>query len=382
MRGGAKFLCFAAVLGTAGCTADSGELKIRPIADPSAKIRPGADRLADARGELALGNVGLAAEAFRKALREQPDDVNAYAGLAACYDAMGRYDLSRQYYESALALAPRSPALLNALAASLDKQGLREAAAEVRAEVADLTAASAALEQIQPEPAAAPLMAKSEPAPFVVRSEPASVTVALPPAQLVSRGVTADLPSFQEPSASVTVALPPARPVGPSKVVPAVALPAPNLSAQAKVDVQSELGPRLIRLSLGEVALITDNRPAWQPRVVARTAQSTTVRWVPLRNATASARPNIRLLNAARYQGLAAQTRTVLLDRGWRLIEIGDAAQTRATSLVVYPASRQMLGRSLAAQFGFRSAVTGKSDQLVILLGRDATAIRAGRARG
>src|SRR5436190_15314163 len=119
MRGGANFLCFAAVLGAAGCAADSGELKIRPIADPSAKIRPGPDRLADARGQLALGNVGLAAEAFRKALREQPDDVEAYAGLAACYDAMGRYDVSRQYYESALALAPKSPALLNAFAVSL-----------------------------------------------------------------------------------------------------------------------------------------------------------------------------------------------------------------------------------------------------------------------
>jgi hypothetical protein len=93
-------------------------------------------------------------------------------------------------------------------------------------------------------------------------------------------------------------------------------------------------------------------------------------------------RPNIRLLNAARHQGLAARTRNVLLGRGWRLIEIGDAAEVRTTSLVIYPASRQALGRSLAAQFGFRSAVTGKSDQLVVLLGRDAAAMRAIRARG
>jgi tetratricopeptide (TPR) repeat protein len=373
MRGGAKFLCFAAAFGAAGCTADSGELKIRPIADPSAKIRPGADRLADARAQLALGNVGLATEAFRKALREQPDNVDAYAGLAACYDAMGRYDLSRQNYESALALAPRSPALLNAFAVSLDRQGLREAAAEVRSEVADLAAASAALEEVE---------ARSDPAPLVVKSEPASVTIALPPAQIVSRRVAADLRPIQPASASVTVALPPARPAATSVAVPSVALPAPNLSAQARVDVQSEGGLRLVRLSLGEVALITDNQPVWQPRVVARTARSTTVRWVPLRNATASTRPNIRLLNAARHQGLAARTRTVLLDRGWRLIEIGDASQVRATSLVVYPASRQSLGRSLAAQFGFRSVVTSKSDQLVVLLGRDAAAMRVRRARG
>jgi hypothetical protein len=134
-------------------------------------------------------------------------------------------------------------------------------------------------------------------------------------------------------------------------------------------------------LSLGEVALFTTDEPRWRPQVVARTAQSTTVRWVPLRTASAR-RPNVRLLNAARSQGLAARTRNVLLGRGWRLIDIGDAAEVRATSLVIYPASRKALGRSLAAQFGFRSAITSKSDQLVVLLGRDAAGMRAIRARG
>src|SRR6185503_21242823 len=156
MRGGARFPCFAACLAAAGCAAE-GELTIRPIADPSAKLRPGADRLADARAQLALGNVGLATEAFRKVIREQPDNVDAYAGLAACYDAMGRYDLARQNYEAALALAPRSPALLDALAVTLDKQGLREEAAQVRAEVADLAAASAALDQAEAQPEPTPV---------------------------------------------------------------------------------------------------------------------------------------------------------------------------------------------------------------------------------
>jgi len=373
MRGGAKFLCFAACLGAAGCAAESGELKIRPIADPSAKIRPGADRLADARSQLALGNVGLATEAFRKALREQPDNVDAYVGLAACYDAMGRYDLSRQNYEAALALAPTSPPLLSALAVSLDKQGLREEAAEVRAEVADLAAASAALDRAE---------VQVESAPVIVKTGAASVTIAMPPAAVAAASVTVALPPAAPAAASITVALPPARPVVSSVVVPAISLPAPDVAAEARVDVQSAAGPRLERLSLGEVALITANDAVWRPQIVAKTAQSTTVRWVPLRNAAASPRPNIRLLNAARYQGLAARTRNVLLDRGWRLIEIGDASQVRATSLVVYPASRQALGRSLAAQFGFRSAVTGRSDQLVVLLGRDAAAIRSARARG
>jgi hypothetical protein len=134
-------------------------------------------------------------------------------------------------------------------------------------------------------------------------------------------------------------------------------------------------------MSPGVVALITyQGSTAWSPKVVARTAQSTTVRWVPLREA--SARPNIRLLNAARYQGLAARTRNYLLDRGWRKIAIGDASEVRATSVVYYPAHRQGTARSLAAQFGFRATQATQGNELVVLLGRDATARRALQTRG
>ena len=87
---------------------------------------------------------------------------------------------------------------------------------------------------------------------------------------------------------------------------------------------------------------------------------------------TAQARPNIRVLNAAQRQGLAAGARTVLLDRGWRKIEIGNAGVVRERSLVLYPMSKQTLGRSLAAQFGFRARASSETKTLVVLLGRDA----------
>jgi len=151
-----------------------------------------------------------------------------------------------------------------------------------------------------------------------------------------------------------------------------VPIPAPTLR-QVAVDLGQSAGPRLERLSPGVVALITIEQPAVQPKVIARTATSTTVRWVPVSVAGVLGRPNIRLLNAARNQGLAARTRGYLLGRGWRKIEIGDAAQVRARSIVYYPASRRMTGRSLAAQFGFASAVQ-QGDVLVVLLGRDAAA--------
>ena len=86
---------------------------------------------------------------------------------------------------------------------------------------------------------------------------------------------------------------------------------------------------------------------------------------------TAEARPNIRVLNAAQRQGLAAQSRALLLDRGWRKIEIGNA-DPRSRSVVLYPIARQTLGRSLAAQFGFPARLVANSKVLVVLLGRDA----------
>jgi hypothetical protein len=430
MHGGAKTLLVTAALATVGCAPGAKQVEIRPIADPAAKLRLGGPRLAQAKAQLALGNVGLALEAFRIVTREQPSNTEALAGLAACYSTMGRFDLARQYYEAALAISPNDPALLTALAASLDSQGMRVEAAEVRAEVSQLQAASAALDApIGPDPE--PAVVQSVPvkpavkvisAPLavaapIVQAMPAgpTVTVKLPPARPaqaplataqaqahpVAPRVPLQLPQASvdvrsEPSryvdhiplravveaasASVTVALLPARPVQAAAQAQASPPRAPLHLPPAVVDVRSAPSPHLERLSPGVVALITQVPTAWRPQVVARTAQATTVRWVPLREA--SARPNIRLLNAARHQGLAARTRDYLLDRGWRKIAIGDASEVRATSVVYYPSHRQGTARSLAAQFGFRATQATKGNELVVLLGRDATARRALQTRG
>ena len=164
MHGGAKTLLVTAALAMVGCAPGAKMVEIRPIADPSAKLRLGGPRLAQAKAQLALGNVGLALEAFRIVTREQPGNTEALAGIAACYSAMGRFDLARQNYEAALAISPNDPALLSALAASLDSQGMRAEAAQVRAEVSQLQAASAALDAPMvpdPEPAVVRLRRRS-----------------------------------------------------------------------------------------------------------------------------------------------------------------------------------------------------------------------------
>ena len=481
MAGGKKTLLATAALAVAGCTADDGKLNVRAIADPlSAAAKRGSPMIVEGRAALALNNVGTALEAFRKVLREEPDSVEALAGVAACYERMGRYDLARVNYEAALAVAPNNPLLLNTFAASLQKQGkivealaLRaeaeraeasEVAATVRSAQAELAtenvaAVAAAVhvpapvrvaEQKVAPPAIPPSRVASAPAqPTVTAAKPAIAAVAKPtrPAvvqiakeasqpQVIHRETigntswTIEAPvkevaqaqrvSPPAPIAAIEAAAPPPPPVAvqpapapapvpvaPAPVKDAVApvepvkprAPAPFPSARAKAVALHQpempsLQPRLQRLSMGEVALLTRDAPAWRTEVVAQTRHSVTARFVPLQSASrevprfvplrevmAANRPNFRILNAARLQGLAARTRATLLDRGWRKIAIGDAGQVRAKSVVLYPAGRQVLGKRLAAQFGFTAMMSRQGSEVLVLLGRDAASQTVRRAR-
>lgn len=214
-----SILALMAAVGASSCS--SGELAIRSIKAPLAEGRQPADyRVAEGHGQLALGNVGLALEAYRKALRENPQSVDAMLGIATCYDRMGRHDLSRRHYEMAMAVTPADTDLYVLFAQSLDAQGKGDEAARVKAELAARVVA-----------------------PEASREVPGSVPVLPPP-----------------PAQSVTVAL------------------APPPSAPVAVERPSGAA-RLERLSLREVALVTRPQPRWEPRTVERTATRTTIKF-------------------------------------------------------------------------------------------------------
>ncbi len=219
MKNHLAFLSMAAAIGVASCGAEGVEL--RSIKQPLADGRQPANfRVAEGNSQLALGNVGLALEAYRKALREEPDSIDAMMGLATCYDRMGRADLSRRHYEMALAVNPANTDTYSLFAQSLEAQGQREEAARVKTELAARVVA-----------------------PEAPREAPGSVPVLPPP-----------------PAQSVTVALAPSRP--------------------APVAVERPVaGVRLERLSMREVALVTKPQPRWEPQTVTRTATSTTIRF-------------------------------------------------------------------------------------------------------
>jgi tetratricopeptide (TPR) repeat protein len=251
----------AALLLITACTSD-GTLNIRPVATGFAEgQRPASFRVAEARAHFALGNVALAAEGFRRALREEPGSVDALNGLAACYDRMGRFDLARTHYEQALALAPNDARLYANLATSLELQGKSAEAAALRTEAVSRFAAA---------------------------------TPAVPP----------PLPAapVSPPSASVTVVL--------SEIKPAA---------------KSQSGPRLERTGLGEVMLRSSGNPSWTPlrqaalamssrQALARQAQSARATQIMVLNGTHEPRLAARTRQRLHASGWTAITTGVTAD--------------------------------------------------------------------
>jgi len=314
MRTGARVVV-ALSLTAASCAAPAPQTKIRSIG-----ALPSSGDVAVGEAELGIGNVALAMETFRKVIRDNPTDVRALTGLALSYQRMGRLDLSRKWLETALAAEPDNPELLNDLADVLDLQGDRDQAASVRAEAS-------------------------------VNAKLIASTTARALAQNSTHAVET------KPSSSATVVLPAPAPVD-------LALremkKAGLVSSQASA---AQNGPRLERLSLGEVALITTSRSVWTA-MQQRSGEKVAVQFVPLQ-------PGARLLNAARVEGLAARTREALLGKGWRKIDIGDAPAVRERTLVLYPADDRAKAERLVAQLGVGIVQPSFAGRITVLLGRD-----------
>lgn len=349
MRKGGLCLVAAAILVAGGCSSD-GKLEIRSIGSPlAAGAKPVAFRVAEARGQFVLGNVGLALESFRKAAREDPTSIDALAGIAACYDRMGRFDLSRRNYEAALALAPGDPQLLTAFAGSLDLQQLAPEAARVRQEIGFRQAATATATTMP----GANADAADEPAP--------------------KRGATAIalLPILPTTVADAVAAVLQGR-GWPLSSPPHAVRPSPLRQIAHAADNRS--GPRLERMSLGEVALITSGGPQWRVQANHASVRTPLTGAAAIRQA-AVARSGILLFNAARVDKLASRARSYLADRGWTVASIGDDAQPRSRSLILYPAERRASAAGLSAQFGFAMEQRSDVRQVTILLGSDAAGL-------
>lgn len=281
-------LAASLLLGVAACA--SPKLEIREVgrAQQVPKAEGVSGRVALGLSQLALGNVGLAVESFRRAIREEPNNHQAMLGLAECYLAMGKPSLARRSIEQALALRPEIPELYRALAAAAEGEGKQAEAAELRRE-AELRAAGSRKALVDP--------------PVAVVPDKASVTIDL------------------------------------------------------TVKPLQDSGPRLVRLSLGEVALVTRARSPFG---------------TGSRQADSTIHPPLRILNAARVQGIAAGTRTLLREKGIQRAEIGNFAERKERSELRFAKADRTQAEAIAARLPFKVTMIERAGPLVLLLGRDA----------
>jgi Flp pilus assembly protein TadD len=96
--------------------------------------RPGAlgdisqSDLAQGKAQFMAGNYGLAEKHFRKAVELRADNAEAWLGLAASYDRLGRFDFADRAYDQLIRLAGRQPRIVNNMGYSQYLRGNRQKA--------------------------------------------------------------------------------------------------------------------------------------------------------------------------------------------------------------------------------------------------------------
>src|SRR4051794_27633439 len=143
----------AAVLMITGCTTNNttnnaiDTTKTTAI-QPVAKDVSATD-LVEGKAQFREANFGLAEQHFRKAVELRSDNAEAWMGLAASYDELGRFDFADRAYAQLLKVAGRKPQIVNNMGYSQllrgNKKKARALLLEAKAGMADQTMVNANL---------------------------------------------------------------------------------------------------------------------------------------------------------------------------------------------------------------------------------------------
>lgn len=138
----------AAVLMMSGCTSSGVDTTKTTAIQPAAKDIDTSD-LAQGKAQFRDANYGLAEKHFRKAVELKADNAEAWMGLAASYDELGRFDFADRAYGQLLKVAGRKPQIVNNMGYSQLLRGNRKKAKalllEAKAGMADPTVVNANL---------------------------------------------------------------------------------------------------------------------------------------------------------------------------------------------------------------------------------------------
>jgi len=105
---------------------------------PPADQRPSDEPLALGKMHYERGSYGLSERYFRAAVEANAQSPEAWLGLAASYDRLSRFDLAERAYKRTVALAGRTPEVLNNMGYHYLLRGDLPRAREYLAEAAQL----------------------------------------------------------------------------------------------------------------------------------------------------------------------------------------------------------------------------------------------------
>ena len=135
-----KLLSIAALAGVlvlAGCQAN----QIEATKTTSISPKPGDISAADLKAgkeQFLEANYGLAEKKFRKAAELRADNAEAWLGLAASYDQLGRYDFAERAYQQLFKLSGRQAQIVSNYGYSQLLRGNRKEAKKLFKEAAGL----------------------------------------------------------------------------------------------------------------------------------------------------------------------------------------------------------------------------------------------------
>lgn len=135
-----RYRTLAAILAVsmlAGCSAESlGKIDTTETAALSVSRDISETDLKQGKAHFVETNYGLAEKHFRKAVELRADNSEAWLGLAASYDQLGRFDFADRAYDQLVRIAGRDPRIVNNMGYSQllrgDKTKARKLLSEAR----------------------------------------------------------------------------------------------------------------------------------------------------------------------------------------------------------------------------------------------------------
>jgi hypothetical protein len=245
-----------------GCAVQQNATPEYRISTSASAAIDGASMLQRGRAQLDAGLEALAIESFRAEIRVNPDNADAYNGLAVAYGRIGRNDLAQRYFETALATDPSNAkaqtnlARLNGGTAPLTQLAVLE---EIPVKIEPVSVV--ALTAVDP---IGDILGIIETPDIANANLPTFEQVDKRPDEILARqGVLSTRFAFAPARIATQFRLPPRPSEQPEKLPhsPKPALPPANLPSEYRTT-----GARLERVSLGEVRLITNPEVPLQPR--------------------------------------------------------------------------------------------------------------------